>query len=645
MASVFLSYDRDDAKRARPIALALEKAGHCVWWDQHIGGGTQYAKEIEAALNSADVVVVLWSPTAVESAWVRDEAGAGRDKGRLIPLALEGTPPPLGFRQFQSIDLGRWQGRGKVPRLAELLTAIDRQARAASISAPRDPTAARRPRAGPSLNHWAGIAVAVGIFFVIVGLVIGHPWDRTRATALPIVGTAAGDNSPASKALVEAIHAELSSAAESGSAKWQVLDPSTGQQQPDLLIRAIDSSSDSGSKASITLVDRNGRSALWSRKFDLSRQRPSDFRQQVSMTARRALDCAAEGREGRISREALKLYLSGCPQLAEAGTDDISGVIETLEAVVKNAPGFKAGWAKLLLAASYDGPDLQDPASANRKILQGYIDQARRIDPKMPEIAIAQAQLLPRRAYGEALRLLDAAHARSPEDADVLVYRTDALARVGRVSDAIDDARQAALLDPGSPMALSSYALTLAFSGRTQAAREQLERADRLWAGTGIVHDLDDEFRLRFGDPKDLVNTEVFRLAPPAWQMYVRTRIDPTPANVDRFVAMLRQLHARRGVHAGDVAGHAQAYGELHRENELYEMIAQVAPGEDISLFSDVAFRPSLRKFRQDPRFMVIAKRIGLVDYWQTSGKWPDFCFTDPDQPYDCKKEAAKLKA
>ena len=24
------------------------------------------------------------------------------------------------------------------------------------------------------------------------------------------------------------------------------------------------------------------------------------------------------------------------------------------------------------------------------------------------------------------------------------------------------------------------------------------------------------------------------------------------------------------------------------------------------------------------------------------SGKWPDFCF-DPDQPYDCKAQAAKL--
>jgi len=85
MASVFLSYDHDDAKRARPIALQLEKAGHSVWWDLHVRGDAQFSKEIEEALDAAEVVVVLWSRDSVESAWVRDEAAAGRDTGRLVP--------------------------------------------------------------------------------------------------------------------------------------------------------------------------------------------------------------------------------------------------------------------------------------------------------------------------------------------------------------------------------------------------------------------------------------------------------------------------------------------------------------------------------------------------------------------------------
>ena len=81
MAQVFLSYDREDGPRARVIAQALERAGHFVWWDLHIKGGAEYGKVIEEALAEADSVVVLWSTKSVDSAWVRDEAAAGRAAG------------------------------------------------------------------------------------------------------------------------------------------------------------------------------------------------------------------------------------------------------------------------------------------------------------------------------------------------------------------------------------------------------------------------------------------------------------------------------------------------------------------------------------------------------------------------------------
>jgi hypothetical protein len=111
MARVFLSYDRDDADRARSLALALEKAGHSVWWDLHVRGGAQFSRVIEEALNAAQAVVVLWSAHSVESAWVRDEAAAGRDRQILIPVCLDKTVPPMGFRQYQTINFSGWKGR------------------------------------------------------------------------------------------------------------------------------------------------------------------------------------------------------------------------------------------------------------------------------------------------------------------------------------------------------------------------------------------------------------------------------------------------------------------------------------------------------------------------------------------------------
>jgi hypothetical protein len=47
---------------------------------------------------------------------------------------------------------------------------------------------------------------------------------------------------------------------------------------------------------------------------------------------------------------------------------------------------------------------------------------------------------------------------------------------------------------------------------------------------------------------------------------------------------------------------------------------------------------------RRDPRFMPLAARFGLPQYWLASGEWPDFC-SEPGLPYDCKAEAGKAVA
>ncbi|MEL6874133.1 MAG: tetratricopeptide repeat protein, partial [Pseudomonadota bacterium] len=70
-------------------------------------GGERFANATETALERARAVVVLWSETSVNSHWVHDEATRGRDSGRLVPLSLDGSEPPLGFGQFQCIDISR----------------------------------------------------------------------------------------------------------------------------------------------------------------------------------------------------------------------------------------------------------------------------------------------------------------------------------------------------------------------------------------------------------------------------------------------------------------------------------------------------------------------------------------------------------
>ena len=105
MTGLFLSYAREDEAVAASIAASLEAQGHSVWWDRRLAGGSEYSRIIEQAIADSDAVLVLWSARSLESAWVRDEAAAGRDADKLIPLTIDGCSPPLGFRQFHTIDM------------------------------------------------------------------------------------------------------------------------------------------------------------------------------------------------------------------------------------------------------------------------------------------------------------------------------------------------------------------------------------------------------------------------------------------------------------------------------------------------------------------------------------------------------------
>jgi adenylate cyclase len=116
LAQVFLSYAREDAEQARDLAEALGASGHTVWWDHRIHGGSRYAEEIDRALNESDAVVVLWSQASIASTWVLDEAAEGRDSGKLVPVLIGECKPPLGYRQFQMVDLTEWQNGSSAPQ-------------------------------------------------------------------------------------------------------------------------------------------------------------------------------------------------------------------------------------------------------------------------------------------------------------------------------------------------------------------------------------------------------------------------------------------------------------------------------------------------------------------------------------------------
>ena len=158
--AIFLSYAHDDRLKAQNLAAALAGRGYTLWWDELIEGGAQFARSIRDALEAADAVVVLWSVKSIESDWVQDEAAQGRDRKRLVPVSLDGSLPPLGFRQYQTIDLSGSRGK---PGAAKI-EAIDRAIRAAIGGEARAPV-----RAPVTTSRRGALALGAGAVALLGG--------------------------------------------------------------------------------------------------------------------------------------------------------------------------------------------------------------------------------------------------------------------------------------------------------------------------------------------------------------------------------------------------------------------------------------------------------------------------------------------
>lgn len=105
MSDVFISYARPDREAASSLAGILQVLGYTVWWDRDLVSGTDFGLVIQQELSLAKAVIVLWSAASVKSGWVRDEASAALVRNVLVPVVLNGTQAPMGFRSLHTIQL------------------------------------------------------------------------------------------------------------------------------------------------------------------------------------------------------------------------------------------------------------------------------------------------------------------------------------------------------------------------------------------------------------------------------------------------------------------------------------------------------------------------------------------------------------
>ena len=90
----FLSYRRSDRALAKRLVDAIVARGATIWWDEMIPGGVDWRDEIVEHLNSAQVMIILFSEDCNQSRQLRKELALADEMNKVvIPLLIEDTKP------------------------------------------------------------------------------------------------------------------------------------------------------------------------------------------------------------------------------------------------------------------------------------------------------------------------------------------------------------------------------------------------------------------------------------------------------------------------------------------------------------------------------------------------------------------------
>jgi tetratricopeptide (TPR) repeat protein len=647
MASIFLSYARADAPKAERIARAFEKAGHSVWWDRQVHAGSRFTAEIDQALSNADAVVVLWSKQSVTSGWVQDEAAAGRDSGRLFPVLIESVAPPLGFRQYQAIDLSGWSGRGRPPGLGALVEAIGQKGSDDSV-----PNLAEPVTTPPNRVRKRSL-VGVLVLLPMAAAAAGLAWWLVPRAGAPTLLISSVDSGATGKSeqFAAQIAVDLTRFHPASLETLDILNnsPSNGSAK----YHAEVGLTDDGKTAHVDLsLKVNGRIGVsWAEGIDEPSGRSADLRQRTASALASTLGCALEAdrSKARISTLSYQKFLDGCSAIkADYSAIPVSDLVPMFEEVTRSAPDFAPGFAFLALAQSkalsgdrHPRPELIAAVRSGRVALK----RAKQLDSSLEEVIAADALFHPfdKDQWNHAFPIIESGLRLHPSSATLLGLKSAELISVGRMTEGTDAARDALGFDPLSVGAYARLVDSLAYSNRIKAAYDELTKAEAIWPDAADLADCRYRLDLRFGDPRQALKTmqsasNDASVHDAGWQKFIAARIDPSAAAAD---AAIESFRGRYRVDPSDISAYLQSLGTFGRVDEAFEATNNPVTVDSLEAATDILFRPNMRSIRNDPRFIGLAAKLGLLAFWQRSGAWPDFC-SDPELPYDCKKEAAK---
>jgi TolB-like protein/Flp pilus assembly protein TadD len=336
--------------------------------------------------------------------------------------------------------------------------------------------------------------------------------------------------------------------------------------------------------------------------------------------------------------EAYQLYLQGRAIWKRRGEQNLRDALELYQKAVARDPSFARAHAAI--AAAYvvlPGYTQADDQQEFFKLAKDSALQALALDPNIGEAHAVLAQINADRG-----NLLDAESSfffainLEKNEATPHHWYSILLARVGRLQEALKEARKAQNLDPTSAVIASNLADVYLQLGNYDEAERYALTARKLGIdprSTGIEADIAIQ-RKEWDRAKDLLLEQdqlPAELRPfiPAWVDAVRD-----PAKRPEALEAMRKLDPK-------VAKQTQLIGPylaLGSVDDAYRAIFDALDREDPWAHDwDLGhvWGEDGRKFRTDPRFAQLAERLGLVEYWKQYG-FADACEAGQDTAVVC---------
>ena len=628
MSDVFVSYKAEDRRWVRPLVAALEADGLSVWWDEQIDGGAAWRNSIEAELDAAKCVIVVWSKrsTGPAGSFVRDEASRAVEREVYLPIKLDTSRLPLGFGETQALPMNGWKGNKADPRYQAVVGSVR------SIIEHK-PLPTHRPGAPPIARRavLVGGSSAVAVAAAGAGWYFYHrpfPAASNSIAVLPFANLS-GDPSQAyfSDGMAEELRTSL---ARLGGLKVigrtsseMVRDDDAETAAKKLAVANILAGSVRRSPATIRvtaqLIDGKTGIESWAQDYDRvpgdTIKIQTDIAQSVAQALKIALGNVGRavltvGGTNNVEAQNLVLQVDAMLHSIFNETRARRG-LELLDAAIARDPNYAGAYARravLLNTVSLFFSKGPDELVAGRSQALESANKAIALAPTLgwAHLALAQVrsgrlQMAPAWAeYRQALKL-------GPSDANTIRLYARFLAQIGREQDALRLADQALTLDPLSAESYNFRIFVLYHSRRfadaERIARELAVRSPGLFnppVEYGYCLIMLRQFtaaRQSFasapaGDPGRLTG-EAILLARSGDRNGARTSIE--------------ELKHAIGQNASYSI--AEIYAQLGKPEEAFAALGQAFENTDWSLIN-LLTDPFMDPIRHDPRFGTALARL-----------------------------------